>query len=137
MLRVTIGNNSFLGPGKVRLLELIDETGSISAAARLLDMSYRRAWLLADSLNKDFREPVLSSAVGGHHGGGAALTPFGREVVTRYRRMETRARAAIAADVGALRAKARGGRAPVTAPRRPSRVGSGGADVSRRRSARG
>jgi molybdate transport system regulatory protein len=64
MLRVTIGEHHFLGPGKVRLLELIDVTGSISAAARLLEMSYRRAWLLVDSLNAGFREPVLTAAVG-------------------------------------------------------------------------
>jgi molybdate transport system regulatory protein len=125
MLRVTIGDDSFLGPGKVRLLELIEETGSISAAARLLDMSYRRAWLLVDSLNTAFREPVLTAAVGGRQGGGAALTPFGREVVERYRRMETRARTAIAADVAALRAKASGRRTAGMPPRRVSRVAGG------------
>jgi molybdate transport system regulatory protein len=121
MLRVTIGDDSFLGPGKVRLLELIQETGSISAAARRLDMSYRRAWLLVDSLNSAFREPVLAAAVGGRQGGGAALTPFGLEVVERYRRMEERARTAIARDVAALRAKARTGRASAVPRRRLSR----------------
>ncbi len=127
MLRITIGENSFLGPGKVRLLELIGETGSISAAARLLDMSYRRAWLLVESMNTAFREPVLTSAVGGRQGGGATLTAFGREVVTRYRRMEARARAAIAADVAALHAKARPGHADAVPPRRLSRAGTGAA----------
>ena len=125
MLRVTVGENSFLGPGKIRLLELIDETGSISAAARLLDMSYRRAWLLTESLNEAFREPVLTSAVGGRQGGGATLTAFGREVVTRYRRMESRARAAIAADVAALQAKSKPGPVDSVAPRRLSRAGGG------------
>lgn len=134
MLRVVVTDDHFLGPGKVRLLELIDQTGSISAAARLLDMSYRRAWLLVDSLNAAFREPVLTSAVGGRQGGGAALTALGREVVTRYRRMESRTRAAIAADVEALRAKARNGHARGPAKRRVSRVSAGAA---RGRTARG
>lgn len=107
MLRVSIGNHHSLGPGKIRLLELIDETGSISAAARLMEMSYRRAWLLVDSMNTGFREPVLSAAVGGKQGGGTTLTPFGQEVVTRYRRMETNARDAIAADMDALKSRAK------------------------------
>lgn len=135
MLRVTVGEHSFLGPGKIRLLELIDETGSISAAARLLEMSYRRAWLLAESLNEAFREPVLTSAVGGRQGGGATLTALGREVVTRYRRMEVRARAAIAADVAVLQAKARPGHADLVSPRRLSRIGGVPATKTATRSA--
>src|SRR5262245_65423186 len=107
MLRVTLNRNHFLGPGKVRLLELIDETGSISAAARLMEMSYRRAWLLVDSMNVAFRAPVLTAAAGGTQGGGAVLTAFGREVVTRYLRMEETARNAISADLAALRSRAR------------------------------
>src|SRR5262245_27401540 len=120
MLRVSIGEGHSLGPGKVRLLELIDETGSISAAGRQMDMSYRRAWLLVDSMNTGFREPVVTTAAGGAKGGGALLTPFGRELMTRYRRMESNALAAIAADMKALKA-----RASTTAPApdipRPSR----------------
>src|SRR5215470_4613588 len=105
MLRVALTKGHHLGPGKVRLLELIDELGSISAAARAMTMSYRRAWLLADSMNTAFREPVLSSAIGGKTGGGAALTVFGREVVRRFRHMETTTRKAIGADLAALRAR--------------------------------
>lgn len=107
MLRVSLRPGHFLGPGKVRLLELIDETGSISAAARLMEMSYRRAWLLVDNMNLAFRAPVLIAAVGGTQGGGAVLTPFGHEVVARYRHMEGIARKAINADLAALKARAR------------------------------
>lgn len=103
LLRVTIAEGHFLGPGKVRLLELIAETGSISAAARAMEMSYRRAWMLVRSMNEGFGVPVLTPSVGGSRGGGATITAFGREVISRYRRMEARARTAIAADVAALR----------------------------------
>jgi molybdate transport system regulatory protein len=103
LLRVTIAEGHFLGPGKVRLLELVAETGSISAAARAMNMSYRRAWMLVQSMNDGFGLPVLTSAVGGSRGGGATVTAFGKEVILRYRRMESRTRAAIAADVAALR----------------------------------
>lgn len=105
MLRVALTEEHHLGPGKVRLLELIDERGSISAAARAMAMSYRRAWLLIDSMNAAFRDPVITSAVGGKAGGGAALTPFGREVIARFRRMEATTRKAIAADFTALRGR--------------------------------
>jgi molybdate transport system regulatory protein len=103
-LRVALTKEHHLGPGKVRLLELIDELGSISAAGRAMAMSYRRAWLLIDSMNAAFRDPVITSAIGGKAGGGAVLTPLGHEVITRFRRMEATTRKAIAADVGALRA---------------------------------
>jgi molybdate transport system regulatory protein len=136
MLRVTVGENSFLGPGKVRLLELIDETGSISAAARALEMSYRRAWLLVDSLNATFREPVLTAAIGGKQGGGATLTAFGRQVVARYRHMEAMARAAIAADVRALRSHAKPAGRKRVAPPRSSRLEKPERAVSRGRAAR-
>src|SRR5262245_18126528 len=123
MLRVTLNRNHFLEPGKVRLIELNDETGSISAAARMMEMSYRRAWLLVDSMNAAFREPVLTSAVGGKQGGGAVLTAFGREVVARYRRMEGTARKAIAADLAALKSRAkRAARPSPVAPPRASRA---------------
>jgi molybdate transport system regulatory protein len=87
------------------LLELIDELGSISAAGRAMAMSYRRAWLLIDSMNAAFRDPVITSVTGGKAGGGARLTPFGHEVIARFRRMEATTRKATAADVGALRAR--------------------------------
>ncbi|MDQ2101976.1 winged helix-turn-helix domain-containing protein [Azospirillum isscasi] len=85
-----------IGPGKVSLLEEIDRTGSISAAARALGMSFRRAWFLVETMNSAFREPVVRTNVGGREGGGTGLTAFGQEVIARYRRMEEEARRAAA-----------------------------------------
>ena len=85
-----------IGPGKVSLLEEIDRTGSISAAARALGMSFRRAWFLVETMNSAFREPVVRTNVGGREGGGTGLTAFGQEVNARYRRMEEEARRAAA-----------------------------------------
>lgn len=95
-LRIVIdGRRTRLGPGKIDLLEAIGETGSISAAGRRLGMSYRRAWLLVDEVNKLFVRPLVVSSVGGAHGGGAELTDFGRALVAAYRRIEERTRTAI------------------------------------------
>jgi len=77
-----------LGPGKVDLLERIRKTGSLSQAGRELKMSYRRAWLLLDSMNTSFREPVVSTSIGGKSGGGATLTEFGASLVDIYRELE-------------------------------------------------
>ena len=96
-----------IGPGKVKLLESIRDTGSISAAAREMGMSYKRAWLLLDSMNQAFTEAVASAAPGGAGGGGAALTPFGAEILERYRRLHDRAAAMAADDVAALARRAR------------------------------
>lgn len=102
ILRIDLAPAGALGPGKIHLLELIDEVGSISAAARAMRMSYRRAWLHIDSMNKCFRDPVVDAKLGGRHGGGARLTPFGTEVVRRYRQMEVEAHAALAPHLEAL-----------------------------------
>ena len=91
-----------IGPGKVALLEAIAEYGSISAAARQLGMSYRRAWLLIDETNRAFSSPVVDTATGGSHGGGARLTPLGEKVITHYRAFENSARVAAASDISAL-----------------------------------
>ena len=96
-----------IGPGKAKLLESIRDTGSISAAAREMGMSYKRAWLLLDSINQAFTEPVVTAAPGGAGGGGAVLTTFGTEVLERYRRIEKRATARAADDVAALARRAR------------------------------
>ena len=101
-LRIDFEDGRALGPGKVRLLELVDQTGSISAAARSMEMSYRRAWLLIDAMNQTFREPVVATRGGGAGGGGAALTPFGLEVAASYRAMEREVAAALAERVSAL-----------------------------------
>lgn len=93
-LRIDFGPAGAIGPGKIRLLEAIQKTGSISQAGRSLRMSYRRAWLLVDDLNRCFREPVVTTQPGGTRGGGAALTRFGREVIKKYRAIETEAASA-------------------------------------------
>src|SRR5271167_1659058 len=101
-VRVDFGSDRALGPGKVRLLEAIGKTGSISKAGRSLDMSYRRAWLLVDDMNRCFREPVVTTQPGGAQGGGAALTPFGLELIEKYRSIEAEATAAAQAQLHAL-----------------------------------
>ncbi|MCE2645888.1 MAG: winged helix-turn-helix domain-containing protein, partial [Burkholderiaceae bacterium] len=103
-----------LGPGKVELLEHIARHGSIAAAARAMDMSYKRAWELVDTLNHMFREPVVSSQPGRNTAGATAITPFGRQVVAQYRAAEGRAAGAVAAALAELSAAARPGprRAP-------------------------
>ncbi|MGI4795800.1 MAG: winged helix-turn-helix domain-containing protein, partial [Janthinobacterium lividum] len=84
-LRIDFDDSRALGPGKVRLLEKLGETGSISAAGRAMGMSYRRAWLLIDALNQTFRQPVVRTRGGGTGGGGADLTEFGVALVANYR----------------------------------------------------
>jgi molybdate transport system regulatory protein len=106
-VRIDFGADRALGPGKVRLLETIGNTGSISKAGRALDMSYRRAWLLVDDLNHCFREPVVTTQPGGVQGGGAALTPFGRELIAKYRAVEARAAKAADTQLRALEASLR------------------------------
>lgn len=101
-LRLDFGGGRSLGPGKVRLLELIAETGSISAAGRALEMSYRQAWLLIDELNHMFREPVVIAQTGGGGGGGTVVTATGSAVVQLYRDMERRSADAATAEMRAL-----------------------------------
>ena len=91
-----------LGPGKVALLESIAATGSISAAGRAHDMSYRRAWLLVDELNHLFTQALVTARPGGAKGGGAALTPAGERVVRIYRDAERKMREAAAHEIDAM-----------------------------------
>jgi len=98
-LRVLGRGRPAIGPGKAELIERIAATGSISAAARAMGMSYRRAWQLAEALNRDFRRAVIATAVGGRRGGGARVTPFGRRIALQFRAMEQKASAAIAGDL--------------------------------------
>jgi molybdate transport system regulatory protein len=88
-----------MGPGKAELIERIADTGSISAAARAMGMSYRRAWQLVEALNASYREPVVTTAIGGQRGGGARVTPYGSRLAALFRAMEDKASAAIAADL--------------------------------------
>jgi len=106
-VRIVFPSGGWLGPGKAALLDAIDDTGSISAAARHLGMSYRRAWQLLDNIKDLFTTPVVEAGAGGSHGGGASLTPFGRSVVRRYRSIERRIAKATAADRHALERHAR------------------------------
>lgn len=90
-LRIDLDDRGSIGPGKVRLLELIEENGSIKAAGVLLKMSYARAWKLVQDLNATFGAPVLTAAAGGKSGGGARLTVLGRDIVAAYRAAERKA----------------------------------------------
>ena len=102
-IRFTLREGVAFGPGKAALLEGIRDTGSIAAAGRRMKMSYSRAWGLVEEMNGGFRAPLVRSAKGGATRGGAVLTPLGRAVLTRYRRMESAAARAVAADLTALR----------------------------------
>ena len=105
-IRIDLDNGVRLGPGKAQLLELIAEHGSIRAAGASIGMSYRRAWLLGDEINRMFREPSIFTRHGGKAGGGAGLTEFGQELLSRYRRMEEMSRAAMRDDLDWLVASA-------------------------------
>jgi len=89
--RIETAPGKRLGPGKVRLLELVGKTGSISAAARAMEMSYRRAWLLIEESNGLFAAPLVESSTGGAGGGGARLTHLGEAVIAAYRGIEKEA----------------------------------------------
>lgn len=106
--RVDFDDRCSVGIGKIRLLEAIERTGSLSRAAREVGMSYRRAWLLIDSLNAEFDTHVISATVGGSGGGGAALTSFGRELIEAYRKLESRLAALTRDYMGRFAARAIG-----------------------------
>ncbi|WP_315779101.1 winged helix-turn-helix domain-containing protein [Bradyrhizobium sp. SZCCHNPS1003] len=116
-LRIDLDDGSRIGPGKIALLENIARHGSISAAGRAMDMSYKRAWDLVDEINRVCRQPAVARQTGGRNGGGAALTAFGAQLVERYRRIERDAADAVKKDLAALRSdiekprKARGAKA--------------------------
>ena len=101
-MRVTVGEQIAVGPGKIQLLEALAAHGSITAAAKSLDMSYRRAWLLIDELNRSLAEPAVASATGGQRGGGSELTASGRQLIALYRGIEAQALKACAPDIRKL-----------------------------------
>ena len=94
-LRVMCGRNATLGPGRVQLLELVGEMGSLRAAAARMGMAYMTAWTHVKTLNRRFRSPLVVSKRGGKTGGGAVLTTIGRRVVALYHQMEAQSHAAI------------------------------------------
>lgn len=101
-VRVLIGAATALGPGRVDLLAAVAETGSIAAAARRMGMSYRKAWLLIDSVNRCFVEDLVVRTAGGRGGGGAEVTALGHEVLRRYRAMEAKAEASLKREMAAF-----------------------------------
>ncbi len=102
-LRVTLSDDFYIGPGRADLMELIAQTGSIAEAAKRMGMSYKRAWSLVQALNAGAGSPLIETARGGSGQGGAALSAAGREVLERYRSMQSRTRDAISSDFDALR----------------------------------
>jgi molybdate transport system regulatory protein len=103
-IRVDLEGSGYLGPGKIALLELIARHGSIAAAGKAMGMSYRRAWLLVDEINRIFRVPLVAKQMGGAGGGGARLTTAGNTVVARYRAIENAAALATRGERAALAA---------------------------------
>lgn len=101
-LRIDLAAGGRIGPGKIALLEKIGETGSISAAARAMRMSYKRGWDLVEETSRLIGQPVAHTRAGGPRGGGAELTEAGRELVRRYRAIEASAAAAASEDIAAL-----------------------------------
>ncbi len=118
-LRIDIGPQSSIGPGKIALLEHIETSGSLSQAARDLGMSYRRAWLLLDDLNHALGEPVTTTSVGGAGGGGAQLTVFGRKLIAAYREVEHASHDVAAERLAWLAGGSAAAREPKSAERRP------------------
>src|SRR5450631_120346 len=102
-VRIDLDSEGRIGPGKIQLLESIQSCGSISAAGRAMDMSYKRAWDLVDEINRICRHPAVERQTGGTNGGGAVLTPFGMSLVARYRKIERDAPSAVRKELLALR----------------------------------
>src|SRR5215470_19726367 len=113
-VRIDLDAQGRIGPGKIQLLENIDKFGSISAAGRAMDMSYKRAWDLVDEINRVCRQAAVERQTGGKNGGGAVLTPFGASLVARYRKIERDAASAVRKDLQALKSDIGGRKKSVT-----------------------
>jgi molybdate transport system regulatory protein len=109
-VRIDLDKAGRIGPGKILLLENIRSHGSISAAGRAMDMSYKRAWDLVDEINRTCRQAAVERQTGGRNGGGAILTPFGISLVARYRKIERAAASAVRKELLALRTAVGGSR---------------------------
>ncbi|WP_051133963.1 winged helix-turn-helix domain-containing protein [Methylocystis sp. ATCC 49242] len=105
-ITLVLESGARIGPGKAALLESVQSTGSIAAAARAMDMDYKRAWLLIDSLNQSFKTPCVERVMGGAGGGSATLTPLGEEILARYRKLEIATRKIASADLAVLEKRA-------------------------------
>jgi molybdate transport system regulatory protein len=125
-IRIDFSGTCSLGPGKISLLEGIERTGSLSAAARMLGMSYRRSWLLLHSTNEGFSQPVAELSVGGKDGGGARLTEFGRRLVADYRAFEAAVDALATRTFAGVRASGKVAEIPVPQRRPIKRPLAGG-----------
>lgn len=101
-IRVTRGEEIAIGPGKIALLEAVRDQGSITMAAKSIGMSYRRAWLLLDEVNRSLRKPATASAQGGQHGGGSVVTPEGEALIRTYRDLERQAERSCAEQIRQL-----------------------------------
>ena len=101
-IRIDLGRTTAIGPGKAELLALIIETGSISAAAKRMRMSYRRAWELVDTMNRCFDQPLVSTSTGGVQGGGAVVTPLGHAVLRDYLAIVSKAAESAAPELAAI-----------------------------------
>ena len=104
-VRIDLAPEGRIGPGKIQLLENIREHGSISAAGRAMEMSYKRAWDLVDEINRICRQAAVEPQTGGKNGGGSVLTPFGVSLVKRYRKVERDAASAVRKELQALRSE--------------------------------
>lgn len=111
-VRVWLGEDIAIGPGKADLLDAIAAEGSISAAARRLGMSYRRAWLLVETMNRAFATPLVRAQTGGPRGGGAEVTALGRDVLARYRALQQAVAEAAGTHYAALRSLLAAGGGP-------------------------
>jgi molybdate transport system regulatory protein len=109
-VRIDLDAEARIGPGKIQLLESIHSCGSISAAGRAMQMSYKRAWDLVDEINRICQQTAVERQAGGKNGGGAVLTPFGRSLVARYRRIERDAASAARKELQALQTEIGRGR---------------------------
>ncbi|HIF58925.1 MAG TPA: LysR family transcriptional regulator [Rhodospirillales bacterium] len=99
MIRLLLGNAAALGPGKIELINAIEKTGSISGAAKMMGMSYRRAWNLVDSINQDFSAEIIITSSGGKGGGGALVSKVGLDIIEQYQKIEEKALDSVSDDL--------------------------------------
>lgn len=124
-IRIDFDNERYIGHGRIQLLELIGEHGSIAKAARAMGMSYKRAWYLMEEFNSMFADPLIERQHGGRGGGAATLTPFGAELVRQYRYMEAKVLTVFAKPLASIEKHLAVGKPAAKATKKASRPGSG------------